>query len=305
MLFAKFIFFITVIFLWLPLNALPQENVSKLALVIGNSSYAIYPLETPLHDVRDISGILSELGFNVILKENASRREMTEAIDSFSQELKHHDIGLFFFAGHGVQINGQNYLIPVDASVDSLADVEFESVNARRLMSKMEEAGKKLNIIILDACRNNPFRSLSRGVKYHGLASMNAPPGTIIAYSTSPGAVAFDGEGRNSPYSQALKTCLPQKGVSIEHMFKNTRRLVSTITKNKQTPWESTSLQQDFMFNQGEMEPDPIIHIEISNDSQQTLEKSRNISCGDILSKMSMGLLLDKEEIEFAKKHCR
>ena len=173
---------------------------SRIALVIGNSSYKSSPLQNPLNDANDMAVVLRKLGFSVQLKINADQRSMEDSIRTFGKELRSGGIGLFYYAGHGLQVDGRNYLIPIGADVESEADVKYEAVDAGRVLAQMEDAENSMNIIILDACRNNPFaRSFRSSQK--GLAKMDAPVGSILAYSTAPGSVAADGSGRNGLYT--------------------------------------------------------------------------------------------------------
>ena len=166
------------------LNAVAEQRV---ALVIGNGAYESAPLKNPVNDAQDMADALRRLGFEVIHHTNAGKRSFIEAIEQFDEKLRRSEVGLFYFAGHGVQLKGRNFLMPVDARVSSETDVEVEGVDAFRVLGKMEEAKNKLNIVILDACRNNPFARSFRS-QTRGLASMNAPIGSIIAYATRAGA---------------------------------------------------------------------------------------------------------------------
>jgi hypothetical protein len=191
---------------------------------------------------------LKKLGFNVVLKTNAAKGDMGKAIEDFGKRLKGGDVGLFYYAGHGVQVNGVNYLIPVGAKINDDTDVEYEALDAGRVLSQMYNAKSRVNIVMLDACRDNPYfqryRSASRG-----LAIIAKPPsGTIISYSTSPGDVALDGKGRNSPYTSALLQYMKESGLTIEQVFKNVRQKIDTDTAGKQTPWELSSLKGEFYF---------------------------------------------------------
>jgi len=230
------------------LHAAPEKRI---ALVIGNSNYSSSPLKNPSNDAKDMADALRNLGFHVILKANASKREMGKAIEDFGKQLKERDIGLFYYAGHGVQINGVNYLIPVGVTINEETDVEFEAVDAGRILATMHNAKSRVNIVILDACRDNPyarsFRSTTRGLAIIA----KAPMGTIISYSTSPGDVALDGKGRNSPYTSSLLQYMKESGISIEQVFKNTRQKLTRETGGKQIPWELSSLQGDFFFIHG------------------------------------------------------
>ena len=181
---------------------------------------------------------------------NAGKRAMVEAISEFGRKLARADVGLFFYAGHGMQVRGRNYLIPIGARVETESDVEFESVDAGRLLAKMEDAGNRVNIVILDACRDNPFaRSFRSGSR--GLVRMRAPKGSFIAYATEPGSVAADGRGRNSPFTAHLLKYIKDPGLKIEDVFKRVRAGVTVETKDKQLPWQSSSLIGDFYFVPG------------------------------------------------------
>jgi len=221
------------------------------ALVIGNGNYKYSPLLNPVNDAHDITKILKKLKFSVEHLENASQRKMEDAIRQFEKKLKNGGIGLFYFAGHGLQVRGRNYLVPIAANIQEETDVKYEAVDAGRVLDAMYNAGNELNIVILDACRNNPYARSFRSSNI-GLARMDAPKGTIVAYSTSPGSVAFDGSSRNSPYTGALLKHIVTPKISIEQVFKRARLDVYTLTNGKQTPWESTSLTGDFSFNQSD-----------------------------------------------------
>lgn len=227
-------------------------NVSqkRLALVIGNADYQFGgTLKNPLNDARAMKTALEKLGFTVLNCENCSQNDMKRKIDDFGSQLKNYDVGLFFYAGHGVQVSGDNYLIPVDSKLEGERDVEFNCVKAARVLAKMEDAKSKINLIILDACRDNPFeRSWSRSVSSTGLAFMNAPSGSLIAYATSPGNTAADGKGQNGLYTSALLEYINQPDLQIEDLFKKVRQKVIQESAGKQTPWESTSLTKDFYF---------------------------------------------------------
>jgi len=196
-----------------------------------------------------MAGVLESLGFKVIKIENATSKEMKIAIDQFGQELEKYNVGLFYYAGHGIQVKGLNYLVPVDADIQSEAQVEYDCIQADRVLSFMEYAKTDVNIIILDACRNNPFkRSWSRSTDNQGLAFMNAPIGTLIAYSTAPGHTASDGSGSNGLYTQSLLQEIKDPNLSILQVFQHVRARVSELSEKSQVPWESTSLYGDFYF---------------------------------------------------------
>jgi hypothetical protein len=221
----------------------------KAALVIGNGNYLSSVLSNPENDARAMENVLKKLGFVVYKYENLNQIQMKQAIDEFGEKLKNNDIGLFFYAGHGIQFNGYNYLIPVDARLTT----EYDCVQADRILALMEGSGAKVNIIIFDACRNNPFeRSWTRSATGKGLAFMNAPKGTLIAYATSPGSTASDGSGRNGLYTSAILECIEIPKITILQMFQQVRSIVSQKSNDSQTPWESTSLTGDFYFNFGD-----------------------------------------------------
>jgi uncharacterized caspase-like protein len=228
--------------------AAPAGAEGRYALVIGNSAYKSAPLKNPAKDARDMAALLGTLGFNVTLKIDAGVKDMEEAVRGFGLNLRHGGVGLFYFAGHGIQVAGSNYLVPVDAKIQSESDVRFECVDAGRVLGKMEDAGNSLNIVILDACRNNPF---SRGFRSadRGLAEMRAPTGSIIAYATAPGSVASDGSGENGIYTKHLLKNMRTPGLPITDVFMRVRMGVVGETVKKQVPWESSSLTGYFYFN--------------------------------------------------------
>ena len=189
-----------------PTSPRAKAHETRVALVIGNSDYRSAPLDNPANDASDLAAALEKLGFNVLVRENVGERGLKEAVDVFAKHLQKGGIGLFFFAGHGVQLKDQNFLLPVDVGFESEADVSFKSVSAEYVLSRMAEAGNRINIVILDACRNNPLQQ-SRKTINKGLGVMNvgrAEKGTFIAYATSPGSTAADGTGRNGLYTKHL-----------------------------------------------------------------------------------------------------
>jgi TRAP transporter TAXI family solute receptor len=245
------------------------------ALVIGNGNYKYSPLLNTVNDAQDIAKILQKLKFNVVDLENASQRKMENAIRQFEKKLKYGGVGLFYFAGHGLQVRGRNYLVPLAADIQEETDVKYEAVDAGRVLDAMYNAGNELNIVILDACRNNPYARSFRSSNI-GLARMDAPKGTIVAYSTSPGSVAFDGSGRNSPYTGALLKHIITPKLSIEQVFKRARLDVDTITNGKQTPWESTSLTGDFSFNPSDEKIASVNYVSID----RGIQVRKNLSMG-------------------------
>lgn len=222
-------------------------NEHRVALVIGNASYAHSPLKNPVNDARAMREKLLKMRFEVILRENLKAREIGAALREFRSKLRPGSIALFFYAGHGLQIRGENYLPAVDADISSEEDVPHQSLNVNTVLNTMEDSKAGVNIVLLDACRNNPFtRSFRSGGA--GLARMQAPSGTLIHYATRPGSVAEDGDGPNGTYTAALLTQIEEKGVPIEQALKRVTVRVKNATKGKQEPWMEGSLTGDFYF---------------------------------------------------------
>ena len=220
----------------------------RMALVIGNAAYGeLGVLRNPVHDATDIAGTLRQLGFAVTLLRDVDRRTMIEAIDTFSLQLRQGGAGVFYYAGHGVQVQGENYLIPVRAQISRELDVPYEAVPIGRILAGMEDANNQLNIVILDACRDNPYARQWRSSQ-RGLAGIQAAYGTLIAYATAPGAVAIDGSGRNGLYTSHVLQHLTTPRLGVEQLFKKVREGVRNATRGKQNPWESSSLIGDFFF---------------------------------------------------------
>ena len=226
---------------------------SRIALVIGNSGYTIAPpLANPANDARLMAETLRGLGFDVIERIDADRETIQTAAFELQDRLiaaGKDAVGLFYYAGHGVQVGGENYLVPLGADIKQEREVAIKAVSASFVLQQMEFAENRMNFVILDACRNNPltrgFRSATRG-----LARMDAPRGSLVAYSTGPGSVAADGTGINSPYTLALAEAMRVPGLAAEQMFKRVRNSVMAETNGNQTPWEESSLTgANFYFN--------------------------------------------------------
>ena len=194
-----------------------------------------------------MASTLKVLGFDVTMLTDASQQQMENAVRDFGTKLRQGGVGLFYYAGHGVQVAGENFLIPVNAVVQSEGDVKYGSVNAGLVLAKMEDAGNGLNIVILDACRSNPYARSFRTAA-EGLAKMDAPTGSLIAYATSPGSVASDGQGRNGVYTKHLLETMKIKGLPISEAFMRVRQGVVQETAKKQVPWEASSLIGQFYF---------------------------------------------------------
>ena len=205
---------------------------NRWALVIGNGAYGgdIGPLQNPVNDATDMAAVLQPLGFDVTMLLNATRQQMEEALAAFHRQLRPGGVGLFYFAGHGAQVEGTNYLIPLDANVEKAVTAKATSLSAEHILASMTEAGTALNFLILDACRNNPFLA-GWPVQRPGLAPMQAARGAFIAYATAPGAVAADGAGRNGTYTKHLLRYLRTPDLLVEQMFKQVRGAVGEETQ--------------------------------------------------------------------------
>jgi hypothetical protein len=220
----------------------------RVALLIGNNNYPTAPLRNAVNDSNDLGAALRDLGFKTIVKQNTTRAEMIAAIQEFGKALEGADAALFFYAGHAMQFKDRNYLIPIDAVMASEDDVTFFSVEVSQVFDRMERAKTRFNFVILDACRDNPFRDAFR-VTASGLAQMSGPSGTLIAYATAPGMTAQDGFGRNGVYTGQLLQQIKVPDMPVEVLFRKVREGVERDTKRLQTPWELSSIKGDFVFN--------------------------------------------------------
>jgi hypothetical protein len=248
----------------------------KLALVLGNSKYKEGPLRNPANDAKAIGDALKASGFDVTLKVDVNRAEMAAAVQAYVQALAaKKGVGLFYYAGHGLQLAWRNYMLPVDMEIDTLADIPKQGVEVNSLLEGLTKAGNPMNVIILDACRDNPFGSL-KGVDQKGLSQMDAPNSTLLAYATSPGNVASDGEGSNGLYTENLLREIKVPEAKVEDVFKRVRLNVRVKSKGAQVPWESTSLEEDFWF----IPPRPLAiiaeeEIERQRKQEQALREKR------------------------------
>jgi hypothetical protein len=227
---------------------------SRLALVIGESAYlTVTPLPNPANDARAMSKFLNDAGFEVTTADNLTRDEMNQTVGDFAGRIaaKGPDtVALVFYAGHGLQIDGENYLVPVDVDPKREADIPLQAVRLNDVLNTLNSVPTRMRILLLDACRNNPFPAISQTAG-RGLAMVDTKsgaPGTFLSYSTSPGAEAEDGSGADSPYTTALLTAAREPGVPIEEAFKRVRVAVNKATDGRQTPWDSSSLTEDFRF---------------------------------------------------------
>jgi hypothetical protein len=265
-----------------------KPSVSKdrrTALVIGNGNYAnISLLKNPANDATLVATTLKNLGFEVLVGINKSQREMRQLIRDFGQQLRDTGgVGLFYFAGHGVQSNGNNYLIPVDADIQNEADVEDVGIDLNYVLNTMKIGQSVLNIVILDACRNNPFAQGSRSAR-SGLASVKAPSGTLIAYATAPDSTAADGDSGNSPYTEELTRQMQAPGLVLETMFRRVTEKVSARTGGRQEPWISDNHKGEFFFKNAvetsgfnNNEPPKIDPIAVEREHWETIRNSTNV----------------------------
>jgi len=224
-----------------------RPTQSRVALVIGNAAYKESPLINPVNDARALGAALRAAGFEVIELHDQGSAAMRRATREFGEKLRGKDAGLFYFAGHGVQVRGRNYLVPVDADIKYEDEIEDQSVEIGLVLAKMESAKARVNLVILDACRNNPFARSNRSAQ-NGLAAMEAPIGTLVAFATSPGQVASDGMKGNGLYTSYLVREMTQPGLKVEDVFKRVRASVRLASAGRQIPWENTSLEGDFYF---------------------------------------------------------
>jgi len=249
--------FIIIIFIHPAIAQDQKGNGKRIALVIGNSQYTSSPLKNPVNDATDMAKVLKEKGFEVILLLNANQKKIEDGIRKFGIKLRQGGVGLFYYAGHGVQLKGNNYLVPVGADIQSEMEVKYKAVPADYILGQMEVSNSPMNIVILDACRDNPFaRSFRSGTR--GLARMDAPKGTIIVYSTSPGNTAQDGTGRNAPFTKHLVKEIRESTLEIDRLLRQVRRKVLQDTANRQMPWAETSLIGEFYFTRPQIPAKPV-----------------------------------------------
>ncbi|MBU1171709.1 MAG: caspase family protein [Proteobacteria bacterium] len=221
----------------------------RVALVIGNGDYASSPLKNPVNDATDMAAKLQNLGFEVTRLLNANQADMRRGIRDFGSRLKKGGVGLFYYAGHGMQVQGRNYLIPVGADIKEEDEVQDYAVDAAMVLRKMQSAENRLNIVLLDACRNNPYARSFRSME-RGLAQMDAPSGSMISYATSPGNTALDGDGRNGLFTKHLLKTLDKSGnLELSQLMKRVGKGVQTESGKMQVPWVSSSITGDFFFN--------------------------------------------------------
>src|SRR6266568_1403906 len=230
------------------LRSLPAEQ--RVALVIGNSNYQTAPqLANPNNDARSVAQLLNSAGFEVTVATDQTRSDMVRGLQDFSNKVAAHGpntVAMIYYAGHGVQLAGENYLVPIDARIAAPSDLPDNTVRLVDVMGTLETIPSRMRIVVLDACRNNPFPNVDDAGR--GLAIVDAPSGSIVGYSTAPGMEAQDGDGNHSPYTSAFLNNARQPNLPIEQLFKRVRLEVNNATSGRQTPWESSSLTSDFYF---------------------------------------------------------
>ena len=234
------------------LKVVEQTTTTKdqrIALIIGNGEYAQGSLTNAVNDAQDMAATLRTAEFEVLYGENQNRRQMRELIRQFGEKIRNGGVGLFYYAGHGVQVNNTNFLIPVGSEITKETEVEDEAISVNFVLAQMEDARNKLNIVILDACRNNPFARSSRSGTRGLAVTRGAPTGTLVAYATAADNVASDGSGRNGLFTQELLANLKTPGLTLETIFRRTRTNVRSKSKGQQVPYEYTSVEgEDFFF---------------------------------------------------------
>jgi len=245
------------------LNVLP-----RIALVIGNNKYKDAPLKNPGNDAKAIAAELQKIGFKVDLQLDASRKALSDAIQNYGELLaKSKGVGLFYYAGHGAQLGWRNYLIPVDADIEKLEDMKTKTVDLASLLNSITKAKNPMNVIILDACRDNPFGT-KLPTEQKGLSQFDAPPGSLLAYATAPGNTASDGDGSNGLYTENLLREIKTPDAKIEDVLKRVRLAVRRKSQGEQIPWETTSLEDDFYF---------LPPKDIAKKSQEELDRQFNV----------------------------
>ena len=231
----------------------PSSRIERrVALVIGNSNYKVGPLSNPVNDASDMAEALKATGFEVFLVQNATIARVREVTRKFAEVITSSDVALIFYAGHGLESRGKNYIIPVDANIKHEYELEDQAYDAGRWLDMLEDSRSsnkhRVNIVILDACRDNAFSRGGRTAS-RGLTRMDAPAGTFLAFATAPGKVALDGDKqRNSPFTRSLLKAVEQPNLPIELVFKEVRRMVLEETNGEQVPWDNSSLVGDFFF---------------------------------------------------------
>ena len=246
-----------------PARAQSPDGSRRIALVVGNFGYQHVPrLANPGNDATLIATTLRQLGFTLVggaVQQNLDKAHFDQEVQAFGRDIQGADVALFYYAGHGLQVDGKNWLVPIDANPTRPQDLDFQMVNAELVLQQMNGAGTRLNLMVLDACRNNPFGVLGTRAVHGGLAQMQAPEGTMVAFATQPGNVATDGAGTDGPYAMALAAAMHQPGLDIFQTFNRVGLTVQHGTDGVQVPWVSSSpIDGEFYFTATDTAPDPI-----------------------------------------------
>ena len=284
-----------------PKPVVVKQSEKRLALVVGNSNYKYATqLANPKNDANDVANKLKELGFTVITREDVTLKDFHRAVSDFGIQAADYDVSLFYYAGHAIESDGENYLIPIDAQLERKVDLKSECVRAQDVLDNLEEAKSKANIIILDACRNNPIsRGWSRAIT-RGLAQMSAPSGTYIMFATNPGNTADDGAGRNSPFTHAFLSCLEIPNLPLETFGKRVAQMVRKTTNNRQQPWRASSFDGDFYFWQedngggGQAEVvvvDTVPVVPVVVDPVPVVPENRTKDYGEVINKLLSNMI--------------
>jgi len=228
-----------------PSNRLSTNR--RVALIFGNANYQVGPLRNPVNDARSMARVLQSLGFEVILRTDSSLREMEDALDKFHDRIRQGSVGIFYYAGHGIQSGGENYLIPVNAKLRVEQDLRYNALPVGKVLGVMEAAKNGANIVILDACRDNPLARSWRSSQ-RGLAPIYTATGIYIAYATAPGSTAADGSGQNGTFTAALLRHIKRPHEGIDQLFNQVREDVNRETNGRQVPWTASSLIGNFSF---------------------------------------------------------
>src|ERR1700761_7967247 len=235
-------------------HSTPAQAEKRVALVVGNSAYQnVARLDNPTNDASLMASTLKDLGFTLVgdgAQLNLEKAALDLAVQRFGKQLQGADVALFYYAGHGVQVRGSNYLVPVNANPTREADVDFQMMDINLVLDQMQGSGTRLNLVILDACRNNPFGGRGLRSSDGGLAQLRAPEGTLLSYATQPGNVALDGDDGHSPFTRALVETMQKPGLDVLQAFNQVGLIVKRATGSAQQPWVSSSpIDGSFYFS--------------------------------------------------------
>ena len=258
-------------------SSFAQQKETRVALVIGNSAYKTSPLKNPVNDSRDMAAKLRALGFTVVERNNLVVKQIGSTLREFRSKLVPGSVALIFYAGHGLQIKGENYFPTVDAEISGEEDVPNQSLSMRQIMDVLGDAKTRLNLVFLDACRNNPYSRSFRSAS-DGLSRVTAPTGTLISFATRPGSIAADGDGRNGLYTGALLQAMDNKGQAIEQVLKRVVTSVKAGSRNQQEPWMEGSIEGEFCF--GDCMTTTVAQVGVSDDRAlwDSVKDSRDVN---------------------------